>query len=70
MRLTLDGHLQIVQDLELFQGPSIDSSAKRFSVGLQAEDDTKFAIRDEVRGEDVLVIDAAGVITANISGLS
>ena len=71
LRLKEDGHLQCVEDVELFSGPDIATGTKRFSVGLDAWGD--FVIRDEVAGVDRISIDSEGNITgigqSDINGL-
>ena len=47
LRIKGDGHLQICEDLELFSGPSVTTSEKKYSVGLNATG-SAFVIRDEV----------------------
>lgn len=68
LRLKEDGHLQCVEDLEFFQGPSISSSMKRYSVGLNADGD-KFVIRDEVAGTELLALDSSGLVQSQVVGL-
>ena len=71
LRLKEDGHLQIVQDLELYTGPDIETGTKRYSVGLNSDND--FVIRDEIAQIDRLKIDSQGTIsglgTGNVSNL-
>ena len=71
LRLKEDGHLQCVEDVELFTGPDIATGTKRFSVGLDASSD--FVIRDEVADVDRISIDSEGNITgiaqSDINGL-
>ena len=53
LRLKEDGHLQIVEDIEFFQGPSVTDSTKKYSVGLSGD---AFVIRDEVNAVDLLTL--------------
>ena len=68
LRLKEDGHLQCVEDLEFFAGPSITSSEKRYSVGLNTTG--SFVIRDEVNSVDLLTLDSNGLTTDSIVGLT
>lgn len=71
LRLKEDGHLQIVEDIELYTGPDIETGTKRYSVGLNSNND--FVIRDEIAQIDRLKIDSQGTIsglgTGNVSSL-
>ena len=60
LRLKEDGHLQISQDVEFYDGQDINTSTKRFSIGLDSGGN--FVIRDEIQGVDRLKIDASGNI--------
>ena len=69
LRLKEDGHLQVVEDIEFFEGPSITSNLKRFSVGLNAAK-TAFVVRDEVNGIDVLTVNESGPVDIPISSIT
>ena len=69
LRLKEDGHLQCVEDLEFFAGPSISTGTKKYSVGLNG---STFVIRDEENGADLLTLDSNDSIaglTAQLSAL-
>ena len=53
LRLKEDGHLQIVEDLEFFEGPSVTNSTKKYSIGLNGD---AFVVRDEVNAVDLLTL--------------
>jgi hypothetical protein len=59
LRIKRDGHLQIVDDLELFAGPTIEGGVKKYSVGLDSTG-SAFVIRDEVNGTDLFRVDEYG----------
>ena len=69
LRLKEDGHLQIVEDLEFFSGPSITTGTKKYSIGLNG---SAFVIRDEVSQVDLLTLDETDSIvglTAQLAAL-
>ena len=57
LRLKEDGHLQIVEDIEFFSGPSITNSTKKYSIGLNQEGDS-FVVHDEVENVDLLKLNS------------
>jgi len=70
LRIKRDGHLQIVEDMELFVGPSIEGGIKKYSVGLNSEG-SAFVIRDEVSGTDLFRVDESGpTLTLSIASVS
>ena len=62
LRLKEDGHLQCVEDIEFFSGPSINTGIKKYSIGLNS-DNSKFQIVNETTNQVIFDDDNAGGVS-------
>lgn len=66
-RIDADGSLQSAQSVQLYDGANLETSTRRFTLGLDPADETRFVIRNGA-GEIVFAIAADGSLTGSFGG--